>query len=47
MFRRKTLFAPRLSTKTMENQQIESVITINAMNKLTSLGMPRSVKRAA
>lgn len=47
MFRRKTLFSPRMSTKTMENQQIESLITINAMNKLTSLGMPRSVKRAA
>jgi IS5 family transposase len=47
MFRRKTLFAPRLSTKTIENQQVESLLTINAMNKLTSLGMPRSVKRAA
>lgn len=44
MFRRKTLFSPKLSARIFENQQVESAIIINAMNKMTALGMPISQK---
>ena len=46
MFRRKTLFSPKLSARNFENQQVESAIIINAMNKMTALGMPKSQKIA-
>ena len=44
MFRRKTLFSPKLSARNFDNQQVESAIIINAMNKITALGMPISHK---
>jgi Transposase DDE domain len=47
MYRRKTLFAPKLSTRTIENQCIESRLVARAMNIMTSLGMPESYKVAA
>lgn len=47
MFRRKTLFSPKLSARKLQNQQQESALIINAMNKMTSLSMPQSYKIAA
>ena len=47
MFRRKTLFSPKLSARLLQNQQQESALIINAMNKMTRLGMPKSYKIAA
>ena len=46
MFRRKTLFSPKLSSKRFDMQQVESAIIINAMNKMTLQGMPKSQKVA-
>ena len=46
MFRRKTLFSSKLSARNFDNQQLESAIIINAMNKMTALGMPKSQKIA-
>jgi IS5 family transposase len=47
MFRRKTLFSPKLSSRKFKNQQQESNLIINAMNKMSALGMPQSYKIAA
>jgi IS5 family transposase len=47
MFRRKTLFSPKLSARKLQNQQQESSLIINAMNTMTRLGMPQSYKSAA
>ena len=47
MFRRKTLFSPNLSARLLQNQQQESALIMNAMNKITRLGMPQSYKIAA
>ena len=47
MFRRKTLFSPKFSARNFPNQQVESAIIINAMNKMTQLGMPKSQKIAS
>lgn len=47
MFRRKTLFPPKLSARKLKNQQQESALIIKAMNKMTRLGMPQSYKNAA
>jgi Transposase DDE domain len=47
MFRRKTLFNPKLSARKLQNQQQESALIINAMNKMIRLGMPQSYKIAA
>ena len=42
MYRRKTLFSNTFSARSLHTQKIESTIIINAMNKMTSLGMPDS-----
>ena len=42
MYRRKTLFSPSLSSRQFKSQQVESALIINAMNKMTSCGMPVS-----
>jgi Transposase DDE domain len=47
MFRRKTLFSPKLSARKFQNQQQESALIINAINTMTRLGMPDSIKVAA
>lgn len=36
MFRRKTLFKPKLSSRKFSNQQQESILIINAINKMTA-----------
>lgn len=45
MYRRKTLFSNTFSARSLHTQKIESTIMINAMNKMTSLGMPDSFMR--
>jgi hypothetical protein len=45
MYRRKTLFSNTFSARSLRAQKIESTIIINAMNKMTSLGMPDSFMR--
>lgn len=47
MFRRKTLFKPKLSSRKFSNQQQESILIINAINKMTAIGMPHAFKIAA
>ena len=47
MFRRKTLFSPKLSARKFTNQRQESNLIISAINKMTTLGMPQSYKIAA
>jgi hypothetical protein len=47
MFRRKTLFSPKLSARTLHNQQQESALIVNAINTITRLPMPDSYKVAA
>ena len=42
MYRRKTLFSPSLSSRQLKSQKVESALIINAMNKMTSCGMPVS-----
>jgi hypothetical protein len=44
MFRFKTLFGHGLSNRQFETQRIQTKIRIQAMNKMTLLGMPSSVK---
>lgn len=44
MFRVKQLFGPGLSARLFENQVVEAIIRCKAMNKMTQLGMPESVK---
>lgn len=43
MFRIKTLLGRRLSCRTLENQCVEAKIWCNVANKMTLLGMPRTV----
>jgi len=45
MFRWKTTFGDRLSTRLLANQQAEARVKANCLNRLTKLGMPRAVKR--
>ena len=42
MYKRKTLFSPSLSSRQFKSQQVESALIINAINKMTSCGMPVS-----
>lgn len=42
MFRFKTIFGDKLSTRTLENQRIEAMVKINLMNRFSNLGMPIS-----
>lgn len=44
MFRVKQLFGSGLSTRLFEHQVTEAIIRCKAMNKMTQLGMPESVK---
>jgi hypothetical protein len=43
MFRIKTLLGNHLSTRTLENQKAEVAIWCKVINKMTALGMPKSV----
>lgn len=43
MFRLKTLLKDRLSCRLMENQQIELSIWCSILNKMTRLGMPKTI----
>lgn len=43
MFRFKKIFGDTLSSKTLENQITETMIKTNALNKMTKLGMPKTI----
>ena len=45
MFRWKTTFGERLSTRLLANQQAEARVKASCLNRLTKLGMPKAVKR--
>jgi hypothetical protein len=44
MYRYKTIIGRRLHARTLPNQQIEAKIGCNALNRMTSLGMPVSIR---
>jgi transposase len=44
MYRYKTLIGRRLHARTLPNQKTEAKIACNALNRMTSLGMPISVR---
>jgi hypothetical protein len=46
MFRLKTIFGDELSTRLIETQTTQALIRCAALNKMTHLGMPQSVKVA-
>lgn len=43
MYRFKTILGGKLSSRKLENQQVETAIKCNILNKMTELGMPKSV----
>ena len=45
MFRWKTIFGERLSTRLLANQQAEARVKASCLNRFTKLGMPKAVKR--
>ena len=45
MYRWKTTFGERLSSRLLANQQAEARLKANCMNQFTRLGMPKAVKR--
>lgn len=45
MFRWKTIFGDRLSSRLLANQQSETRTKANCLNRLTRLGMPKTAKR--
>jgi len=45
MFRWKTTFGERLSSRLLANQQAEARVKANCLNRFTRLGMPNAVKR--
>ena len=45
MFRWKTTFGERLSTRLLANQQVEARVKASCLNRFTKLGMPEAVKR--
>ena len=47
MYRYKRLIRDRLRSKQFDSQKKESLIAVNAINRMTKLGMPESVKVAA
>jgi hypothetical protein len=47
MYRFKTLFGGNLKSRTFQGQQSEAYVKSKALNIMTSLGMPQSVKIAA
>jgi hypothetical protein len=44
MYRYKTIIGRRLHARTLPNQQIEAKIGCNVPNRMTSLGMPVSIR---
>jgi hypothetical protein len=44
MYRYKTIIGRRLHARTLPNQKTEAKIGCNVLNRLTSLGMPVSVR---
>ena len=44
VYRLKAIFGDQLASRKFENQATEAFIRANILNKMTSLGMPRSVK---
>jgi len=44
MYRYKTIIGRRLHARTLPNQKTEAKIACNALNRMTSLGMPISVR---
>jgi hypothetical protein len=47
MYRFKTLFGRDLKCRTFQGQQSEAYVKAKALNIMTSLGMPESVRKAA
>jgi Transposase DDE domain len=45
VFRYKTIIGPRLCARSLLNQRTEAKLGCNALNRMTSLGMPVSVRR--
>ena len=43
MFRQKTIVSSTLCGRKPRNQQVEAAIMANILNKMTALGMPKSV----
>ena len=44
MYRYKTIFGGKLSTRKFENQKVEAVLKASILNRMTDLGMPDSYK---
>lgn len=44
MFRLKTIFGPKLSSRDLQHQQVEVSIRCFVLNKMVSLGMPQTIK---
>ena len=44
MYRYKTIIGRRLHARTLPNQKTEANIACNALNRMTGLGMPISVR---
>jgi hypothetical protein len=47
MYRYKRIIGGRLRSKLFDSQKREALIAVNAINRMTALGMPESVKVAA
>ena len=44
MSRFKTLFGPKLSARRFDNQRVEAIIKCEVLNRMSSRGMPESVR---
>ena len=44
MSRFKTLFGPKLSARRFDNQRVEAIIKCEGLNRMSSRGMPESVR---
>jgi len=44
MFRFKAAFGGKLRARTIENQRVEAVIKCAVLNRMTELGMPRTLR---
>lgn len=44
MSRFKTLFGPKLSARGFDNQRVEAIIKCEVLNRMTTRGMPESVR---
>ena len=40
----KTLFGPKLSARRFDNQRVEAIIKCEVLNRMSSRGMPESVR---